>query len=343
MSAIRRRHFLLCASFLLGVPALQPAISAPAAEMTLIPEGNKPVVLASGLKWAEGPVWIADGGYLLFSDVPNNRIHRWSDGAGMSLFLDPSGGTVTEGFREPGSNGLKVGPPGSIIMADQGNRGVALLDLKTRAKRILAQRYGGKRLNSPNDVAVGPDGAIWFTDPPYGLEGLDASPLKEQSANGVYRLGSDGTVTVVDSQLTFPNGLAFSPDGRTLYVSSSDPKHAVIMAYSVGKDGVVGERRLFADFTEAAAAGKPGLPDGMTVDERGNLWATGPGGVHILSPEGREIGLIAHDKAISNCTFGGADGRTLFMTASDQVLSLETNVHGAPVRVPAISEGSAKP
>ena len=195
MSAIGRRHILLCAGLLLASVSFKPGIAAPEAAKTsavLIPEGSKPAAIASGLKWAEGPVWIPDGGYLLFSDVPNNRIHRWSDGTGMSLFLEPSGGTVAEGFREPGSNGLKLGPAGSIIMADQGNRGVALLDLRTRAKRMLAQRYGGKRLNSPNDVAVGPDGAIWFTDPPYGLEGLDASPLKEQPANGVYRLGTDG-------------------------------------------------------------------------------------------------------------------------------------------------------
>lgn len=334
----------ICLALLIGLAPLQPISAAPALSTfeSLVPAESKLVVVASGLKWSEGPVWIPDG-YLLFSDVPNNRIYRWSEGSGAAIFMEPSGGTVTEGFREPGSNGLKRGPTGSIIMADQGNRGVALLDLKTHAKRLLVQRFAGKRLNSPNDVAVGPDGSIWFTDPPYGLEGIDASPLKEQDANGVYRLAPNGQVTRIESKLAFPNGLAFSPDGRTLYVSNSDPKNPVIMAYGLSRDGRIQSRRVFADFSEAAAAAKPGLPDGMTVDERGNIWATAPGGVHVLAPGGRELGMIAHEKAVSNCTFGGPDGRTLFMTASDEVLSLRTNVRGAPVRMPKIHNGSAQP
>ncbi len=313
-----------------------------AASSMLIPGGSKPSRIADGLKWSEGPVWISDGGFLLFSDVPNNRIYRWTEKSGASIFLEPSGGTITKGFREPGSNGLKRGPAGSIIMADQGNRAIALLDLRTRAKRLLVERYRGNRLNSPNDVAVGPDGSIWFTDPPYGLEGLDASPLKEQDANGVYRLAPDGRLTRIESRLAFPNGLAFVPDGRTLYVSNSDPKNPVIMKYRLSRDGRILSRSLFVDYSAAAKAGKPGLPDGMTVDEHGNLWATGPGGVHILSPVGREIGLIRHHKAISNCTFGGPDGRTLFMTASDQVLALRTSVHGGPVRMPRIQQRSGQ-
>jgi len=332
----------------IGLNTLQPAVGAPAqskpsAFEALVPEDSKPAVIAEGLKWAEGPVWIPEQAALLFSDVPNNRIYRWSEGGAAALFLEPSGGTVTKGFREPGSNGLKHGPVGTIIMADQGNRAVALLDLRTHAKRLLVERYAGKRLNSPNDVAVGPDGSIWFTDPPYGLDGLDESPLKEQDANGVYRLAPNGRVTRVESRLAFPNGLAFTPDGRTLYVSTSDPKNPVIMAYRLGSDGRVMSRRLFADFSAAAKDGKPGLPDGMTVDERGNVWATAPGGVHVLSPTGHEIGLIAHDKAISNCAFGGPDGRTLFLTATDQVLALKTNVRGAPARLPRIPRRSSQP
>ena len=333
-----------CVAFLIGLTPVQQSYAAPAASTfdSLVPPGSKAVAIAHGLKWSEGPVWIPDG-YLLFSDVPNNRIYRWSAGAEASIFLEPSGGTVTEGFREPGSNGLKRGPAGSIIMADQGNRGVALLDLKTHAKRPLVGRFAGRRLNSPNDVAVGPDGSIWFTDPPYGLEGIDASPLKEQDANGVYRLAPNGQVTRVESSLSFPNGLAFAPDGRTLYVSNSDPKNPVIMAYALSREGRIQSRRVFADFSAAAAAGKPGLPDGMTVDERGNIWATAPGGVHVLAPDGRELGVILHEKAISNCAFGGPDDRTLFMTASDEVLSLRTNVRGAPIRMPKIHKGSAQP
>jgi gluconolactonase len=187
-------------------------------------------------------------------------------------------------------------------------------------------------------VTVGPDGAIWFTDPPYGLEGVDDSPLKEQAANRVYRLASDGTVTAVESKLRFPNGIAFSPDGRTLYVSNSDPKNAVILAWAVSPGGKVSRRRVFSDMTALAAKGLPGLPDGMCVDERGNLWATGPGGVHVFTPQGRELGLISTGAAISNCTFGGRDGRTLFMTSTHELAAVRTRVRGAPVRFPKLRE-----
>lgn len=295
-------------------------------------------MLADGFTWAEGPVWVREG-YLLFSDVPKNRIYRWAPGSpAASIFLEPSGGTATKGFREPGSNGLKPGGPGVILVADSGSRAIASLDLRTKAKRFLAERFGGKRLNSPNDLAVGPDGAIWFTDPPYGLEGVDESPLKEQSANRVYRLAPDGKVAAVESDLHFPNGIAFSPDGRTLYVSNSDPKKAVIVAFDVSPRGKVSRRRVFADMTALAEKGLPGLPDGMTVDERGNLWATGPGGIHVLTPQGRELGLISTGVAISNCTFGGQDGRTLFMTSTHAIAALQTNVRGAPARLPKLAE-----
>ena len=224
------------------------------------------------------------------------------------------------------------------MVADQGNRGVALLDLQTRASDCLSERFAGKRLNSPNDVAVGPDGSIWFTDPPYGLEGLDASPLKEQAANGVYRLAPNGQGTRIESQSGIPERpRLLRSDGRTLYVSNSDPKNPVIMAYRLSNAGRMKSRRVFIDLTaESPRQAKPGLPDGMTVDKRGNLWATGPGGVRVISSGGQVLGMIPHDKAISNCTFGGTDGRTLFMTATDQVLALRTNVGGAPVTMPRI-------
>src|SRR4051812_6997383 len=307
----------------------------------LVPKTAKIDVLAEGFTWAEGPVWIADGGYLLLSDVPKNRMYRWMPGAhAASVFLEPSGGTETKGFREPGSNGLKPGGRGRLLVAGSGNRAIVLLDLRTKAKRLIAQRFEGKKLNSPNDLVVGPDGAIWFTDPPYGLEGIEDSPLKEQSANRVYRFGPDGKVTAIESQIHFPNGIAFSPDGRTLYVSNSDPKKAIILAWDVSRDGTVTRRRIFADMTALAAKGLPGLPDGMTVDERGNLWATGPGGIHVLTPQGGELGLIATGAAISNCAFGGPDGRTLFMTSTHVLAAVRTNVRGGPVRVPQLAKAT---
>ena len=310
--------------------------------LRLVPKDAKVHVLAEGFTWAEGPVWIADGGYLLLSDVPKNRMYRWTPGShAASVFLEPSGGTETKGFREPGSNGLKSGGRSRLLVADSGNRAIALLDLRTKAKRLIAQRFQGKRLNSPNDLVVGPDGAIWFTDPPYGLEGIEDSPLKEQNANRVYRLAPNGQVTAIESQIHFPNGIAFSPDGRTLYVSNSDPKKAISLAWDVSQDGTVTRRRIFADMTALAAKGLPGLPDGMTVDDRGNLWATGPGGIHVFTPNGRELGLISTGAAISNCTFGGADGRTLFLTSTHVLAALRTNVRGGPLRFPALA-GTAK-
>jgi gluconolactonase len=300
----------------------------------LVQSRAKIEVLATGFSWSEGPVWIMDGGYLLFSDVPSNRIYRWTANKGATLFLHPSGGTIKFGFREPGANGLKPAGAGSILLADQGNRAIARLDLKTKGKRFLASRFKGKKFNSPNDLAVGPDGSIWFTDPPYGLEGIDASSLKEQPKNGVYRLMPNSQIDLVESELRFPNGVAFSHDGGTLYVSNSDPARAVILAYHVGADGTLSRRRVFSDMTALAGKGMPGLPDGMTVDERGNLWATGPGGVHIFSPSGLQLGLISTGAAISNCTFGGSDGRTLFMTSGNTLAAIRTKVAGALQRLP---------
>ena len=304
----------------------------------LIPAGAKVEVLSDGYTWSEGPIWIAQGQFLLLSDPPKNRMYRWAPGAlSASVFLEPSGGRDARGFREAGSNGLKPAGAGRLLVADEGNRAIALLDLRSKTKRLLAQRYDGKKLNSPNDIAVGPDGAIWFTDPPYGLEGVDDSPAKEQAANRVYRLGADGKLNAAVSELRYPNGIAFSRDGRTLYVSNSDPKNAVILAFGVGRGGVLSRRRVFADMNALAAKGLPGLPDGMTIDEHGNLWASGPGGIHVFTPSGHELGLISTGVAISNAAFGGPDGRTLFMTSTHQLVALRTKVRGAPVRLPKLA------
>jgi gluconolactonase len=320
--------------------AAVPAIEAEAPAFTqLMPKDPTIRLLVDGLTWAEGPAWIRESGYLLLSDVPKNRMYRWSPGdRSASVFLEPSGPAQTVGLREPGSNGIKPAGSNRVIFAGSGDRAIVLLDLRTKAKRVLADRYEGKRFNSPNDLTVAPDGAIWFTDPPYGLEGIEDSPLKEQSANRVYRLAPDGKVTAVEAELKFPNGIAFSPNARTLYVSNSDPKNAVIIAWDVSPSGTLSRRRVFADLNALAARGLPGLPDGMAVDERGNLWATGPGGVHVFTPQGREIGLISTGVAISNCTFGGPDGRTLLMTSTHQLVAVRTNVHGGPVRTPKLTE-----
>ena len=286
--------------------------------------------LAEGYTWSEGPVWIADGGYLLFSDVPRNRIHRWSPADGASVFMDPSGfnGADASGYREPGSNGLIAGPAGSILMADHGNRAIARVDLASKSKTLLATHYNGKRFNSPNDLVQASSGAIFFTDPPYGLEGMNASPLKEQPHNGVYRLDPDGTVTLLEDGLTFPNGIALSPDERTLYVPVSDPERAVVMAYDLSPAGTLSNGRVLKDFTAMVGDAHPGLPDGLAIDASGHLFVTGPGGVHVLTPDGRSLGRIDTGSATANCKFGG-DGRTLYITAGSSLVRVRTLTRGS--------------
>ncbi|MDP3803491.1 SMP-30/gluconolactonase/LRE family protein [Brevundimonas sp.] len=285
--------------------------------------------LAEGFTWSEGPVWIAEGGYLLFSDVPENRIHRWSEADGASVFMSPSGydGPDASSFREPGSNGLIAGRAGSILMADHGNRAIARVELATRAKTLLATRYQGRRFNSPNDLVQAANGAIFFTDPPYGLKDMDQSPLKELPHNGVYRLDPDGEVTLLEDGLTFPNGVALSPDQRTLYVAVSDPERAVIMAYDLNPAGQTSGGRVLRDFTSLVGPSNPGLPDGMAIDAGGHLFATGPGGVHVLSPDGRSLGRIDTGTAAANCKFG-EDGRTLFITSGPFLARLRTLTRG---------------
>ena len=286
--------------------------------------------LADGFTWSEGPVWIADGGYLLFSDVPRNKIHRWSPADGASIFMDPSGfdGADASGYREPGSNGLIAGPAGSILIADHGNRAIAQLDLATRRKTLLATHYNGKRFSSPNDLVRARNGAIFFTDPPYGLKDMNASQLKEQPHNGVYRLDPDGTVTLLEAGLTFPNGVALSPDERTLYVPVSDPERAVVMAYDLSLTGTLSNGRVLKDFTTMVGDDHPGLPDGLAIDASGRLFVTGPGGVHVLTHDGRSLGRIDTGSATANCKFGG-DGRTLYITAGSNLVRLKTLTQGA--------------
>ncbi|MEO5775134.1 MAG: SMP-30/gluconolactonase/LRE family protein [Sphingomicrobium sp.] len=316
------------------IPGSQIVRTAPALDRLI--DAHAPIQkLGGGMQWSEGPVWIADGQYVLLSDVPGNRIHKWSARDGFSVWMEPAGGNgpAKPGFREPGTNGLKPGGSGEILAADHGSRAVVAINLATKAKRILADRFNGKRFNSPNDVVVTADGAIWFTDPPYGLEGINDSPLKEQPVNGVYRLAPDGSISLAVPDLTFPNGLALSPDGKTLYVAVSDPKRAIIMAYDVN-GATVSRARVFSDMTKLVAQGLPGLPDGMTVDQHGNIFATGPGGVHVFAPSGKELGRISTGKATANVTFGGPDGHTLFMTSSDMLASVRTKTRGTPAHRP---------
>jgi gluconolactonase len=285
--------------------------------------------LGEGYRWAEGPVWVRRGAYLLFSDVPANRMYRWSATAGVSVFLDPSGlaGPVPAALREAGSNGLIPGPGNSILMADSGSRAIARLDLATRRKTLLATSFRGRRFNSPNDLVLARSGQIYFTDPPYGLAGLDESPLKEQPVNGVYRLDPTGRVTLIDGNLSFPNGILLSPDGRTLYVANSDPRRAIWVAYQLDARGNVASRRVLADVTAEVARERPGLPDGMAIDARGNVFASAPGGILVMTPDGTRLGRIETGQPIANCTFGD-DGRTLYLASNNMIARLRTRTRG---------------
>ena len=303
------------------VERLDPALD------RLVPRDARIEVLADGFQWAEGPVW--KDGALLFSDVPGNVIHRWKEGEGVSVFLRPSGyaGPNPPG-REHGSNGLTLDARGALVMADHSNRQVAQLDETRFKKTTLADRYEGKRLNSPNDLVYRANGDLYFTDPPFGLARLDDDPAKELAHNGVYRLTPDGALTLVARDLGFPNGIAFSPDGRTLYVSNADAKRPIWMAYDVAADGSLARGRVLFDASAQVHEGRPGVPDGLKVDREGNLFAAGPGGVYVLSPEGRHLGTIRTGQPTANVAFG-EDGRTLFVTANHQLLRVRLTTTGA--------------
>jgi len=285
--------------------------------------------IAEGFTWAEGPAWAREGNYLLFTDVPENTLYRWTARDGLSVFLKPSGlaGPDPGTLREAGANGLYAETSGTVLLADSGTRLVARLDPKTKLKTTLAATYEGKKFNSPNDVVGNSNGAVFFTDPPYGLKGLDDSPVKELKFNGVYRVDTDGSVHLLDDGLSFPNGIALSPDERTLYVSNSDPKRPVWMAYSLDTQGNVTGKRVFADASDLLGEGVPGLPDGMAVAADGRLFATGPGGVLVFDADGKRLGRIETGDAVSNCAFGD-DGRTLYMTSHKRVARVRLKVAG---------------
>lgn len=292
----------------------------------IVPPGAVVERLAEGFDWSEGPVWVAKGNYLLFSDVPENTVFQWKEGTGVRPFLKPSGYTGKKPRKgEPGSNGLLLDPSGHLVLCQHGDRRVARLE-SNKSFTTLADRYEGKRLNSPNDGVYKSNGDLYFTDPPYGLEGLNNDPNKEIPFNGVYRLSKDGKLTLLTDVMTFPNGIAFSPDEKTLYVANSDPKKAIWMAFDVKDDGTLGSGKVFFDATKLVP-GRKGLPDGMKVDRDGNLFATGPGGVLIFAPDGTHLGTLNTGQATANCGWGG-DGSTLYITADMYIGRIKLNTKG---------------
>ncbi|MBI4602037.1 MAG: SMP-30/gluconolactonase/LRE family protein [Planctomycetes bacterium] len=294
----------------------------------LIPLDARIEKLAEGFEWSEGPAWVKDGGFLVFSDVPRNHVLRWKEGEGLSVFLKPSGytGEAKRG-GEPGSNGLAVDAEGRLVLCQHGDRRVARREKDGKTFTTLADRHDGKRLNSPNDLAYRSNGDLYFTDPPYGLEKGMGDPAKELDFQGVYRVTAKGELTLLTKEVQAPNGIALSPDEKTLYVANSDGRKAVWYAFEVKEDGTLGPSRTFFDSTAWVQAGKKGVPDGLKVDVDGNLFATGPGGVCIFAPDGTHLGTIATGEATANCAWGD-DGSTLYITADMYLLRVKTTTKG---------------
>lgn len=298
---------------------LDPALDA------LLPPDAKVEVVASGFEWSEGPVWDARNAQLLFSDIPRNTIYAWTADKGITVFMKPSGYTgVADYGREPGSNGLAFDRQGRLILCEHGDRRIARLELGG-GKVTLADRYQGKRLNSPNDAVVHSSGDIYFTDPIYGLPQREKDPNRELDFCGVYRWSArDGSVTLLSKELSRPNGIALSPDGKTLYVANSEGTKAIWMAFPVLSDGNVGQGRVFVDATPLKLRGGN---DGMKVDRDGNTWATGPGGIHIMTPQGKLLGRIEIGESTANVAFGD-DGSTLYVTADMYLCRVKTKAKG---------------
>jgi gluconolactonase len=299
----------------------------------LVPPEAKLEKLAEGFDWTEGPVWVKKGGYLLFSDIPPNTIYKWQEGKGLSVFMKPAGyhGDRTD-MKEPGTNGLLINKRGELVMCQHGDRRIAKLAslAKPQGKQVaLAEKYEGKRFNSPNDLVQHASGDIFFTDPPYGLAKQMEDKEKELTFQGVYRLDARGKVHLLYDKMERPNGIGLSPDGKTLYVANSHAARPVIMAFDIKSDRSVENPRIFFNGAEMLAK-KPDLKgsfDGMAVDKRGNLFATGPGGVLVISPEGKHLGTIMTGEATANCKFGG-DGKTLYITADMYLARIVTATVG---------------
>ncbi len=292
----------------------------------LVPPGARLEKLAQGFEWSEGPVWVNAGGYLLFSDIPHNAVMKWKEGEGASVYIQPSGYTGSQPRGgESGSNGLLLDSVGRLVLCQHGDRQIARRE-KDGSWTVLVDRYRGRRLNSPNDAVWKSNGDLYFTDPPYGLLGDERKRLGELGFCGVYRLGTDARLTLLTDRLTRPNGIAFSPDEKTLYVAQSDPQRAVWMAFDVEADGTISGGRVFFDATDWVGKLK-GLPDGMTIDRHGNLFAAGPGGINVFAPDATLLGRINPGEATANCCFGN-DGSVLYITSDMYLCRIKTSTMG---------------
>jgi gluconolactonase len=280
--------------------------------------------IAGDFAFTEGPVWVRNG-YLLFSDIPDNAIQKWTPDGKVSPFRKPSGYDKTDAPKGAfiGSNGLTLDREGRLVICEHGNGRVTRIE-KDGKLTVLAAKYEGKRLNSPNDAVFKSDGSLYFTDPPYGFPKEDQDPKKELPFNGIYRIAG-GALQLLSKELTRPNGLAFSPDEKYLYVANSDPARKIWMRFELKPDGTITNGRVFYDVTRRT---EDGLPDGMKVDKHGNLYCTGPGGIWIFSPTAKHLGTIRPPETPANCAWGDDDGKTLYITARTGLYRIRLNVEG---------------
>lgn len=301
------------------VVRLDPALDA------IVPPNPKVFKLAEGFQFTEGPVW-SKAGYLLFSDPNANRIYKYAPDVGLSVFREHSGyaGEDVAEYRQPGSNGLAFDREGRLVVNEHGRRRVSRTDADGR-QTVLAERFDGRRLNSPNDLVYRGDGALFFTDPPFGLPRFAEDPRQETPWSGIYAL-VNGRLRLLSKELTGPNGIAFSPDERYLYVGNWDETRKVVMRYAVAADGTLSDGRVFFDMT--SARGEDAI-DGIKVDERGNVFVSGPGGLWILSPEGKHLGTIVTSRHAHNFAWGDADRRTLYIAARSGLYRMRLLVAGA--------------
>ena len=296
---------------------LDPAID------EIVPPNPKVFKLAEGFKFTEGPIWIRDGSYLLFSDPNSNIIYKYRDDE-LTVFRTPSGysGADIAEYGQPGSNGLTLDKNGRLTINEHGNHRVSRLE-KDGSLTVLADNFEGKRLNSPNDLVYRSDGTLFFTDPPFGLPKFYDDPRKELAYSGVFCVYK-GKLKLISTDLKGPNGIAFSPDEKYLYVSNWDPEKKIIMRYEVAKDGALSNGIVFFDMT--SAKGEDAL-DGLKVDQRGNIYSSGPGGLWIISPEGKHLGTIIPPRHPHNFAWGD-DGKTLYMTARSGLYRIRLNIPG---------------
>lgn len=282
--------------------------------------------LGGGFKWTEGPLYISEGNYLLFSDIPNNKVMKWKEGEGISTYLAPAGytGPGRGPENEPGSNGLTLDKDGNLVLCQHGDRRIARMKAPLSAPaaeyETIADKYMGKRFNSPNDLVYHSNGNLYLTDPPYGLEKGEEDPAKELDIHGVYRVTPDGKVDLVTSEFKWPNGIALTNDGKFLLVGHSDGSNMVWMKYELGEDGLSVNKSVFYKISDAEKD-KPGAPDGMKISKKGYLFASGPGGVWVINPTGKPVARIYTGQATSNCALSD-DEKTLFMTCDDFLYSV---------------------